>query len=164
MPLQALGRIERSLRDAVRVLLQTLTDAHRAARVSESSAAGDDDVDEATRKERAASVAPLQLIDAPLGSATARFLGSWLAEEAESVHKELVDALPVLLRFADSTLADDEQQSALVFLLPCLQLLTSAEEGGTALLKAQTALRRREPTSRAMGCAPEPADYATGRC
>jgi hypothetical protein len=104
---KVLGHIEQSLRDTVRVLLLALDS---------------DDI--------------VSLIGVgPVGYATARFLGSWLAEDAESVLPQLTSAVPALWKFAEVFEdASAQGMAAIVFLLPALQHLTADAEATRAVL------------------------------
>jgi hypothetical protein len=111
MSAAAIGHIESALRDVVRVLLLSLANDEIAPHVTRGA----------------------------VGAATARFLGSWLAEDAESIMPALIDAVPSLWAFADVCEDGPGAPSALVYFLPALQVLTSDTDGTAAVLASDGA-------------------------
>jgi hypothetical protein len=106
MSAKAIGSIENALRDVVRVLLLSLANDDIAPHINRGA----------------------------VGLATARFLGSWLAEDADSIMPALIEAVPALWAFADVVEDGPGSPSALVYFLPALQMLTSDTEGNAVVM------------------------------
>lgn len=106
MSAKAIGHIETALRDVVRALLLTLSNEEIAPHINKGA----------------------------VGNATARFLGSWLAEDGDSILPALIEAVPALWAFADLYEDGPGSTSALLYFLPALQMLTNEREGTAAVL------------------------------
>jgi hypothetical protein len=106
MSAKAIGHIETALRDVVRVLLLGLSNEEIAPHINKGA----------------------------VGNATARFLGSWLAEDGDSILPALIEAVPALWTFADLYEDGPGSTSALLYFLPALQMLTNDREGTAAVL------------------------------